>query len=350
MKRTRKNDAAYIDTGWIGVDPDTVRVFLREIGRVPLIDHSQEMALGMKIVLMIRLTELQSDPDYCEENARRVLMDEFPERTDELADVHFTDIISVGMDAKRKLIAANLRLVVTNAKRYQNRGLDFLDLIQEGTIGLNRAAEKYDYRKGYKFSTYATWWIRQSISRSVAEKGRNIRTPVHITEKRNKIEKLRKKMRLAGELKGERSLIDRAIGEKIIPDEKMFYMIYQACAAIYSLDKPLGGNEDSYMLVDVIIDDQNSVMSLEDETDSSLLSTDLEAILLRNLTQLEQKVISLRYGLGVDIALSREELTHVMKFSREKLRQIETKALRKLRSPRIKKLLTDHAYAVTGKG
>lgn len=270
---------------------DPVRMYLKEIGKVPLLSTEDEIELAKGI-------ELGSD------------------------------------EAKQKLIEANLRLVVSIAKRYVGRGMQFLDLIQEGNLGLIKAVEKFDYRKGYKFSTYATWWIRQAITRSIADQARTIRIPVHMVETINRL--VRVSRQLLQEL-GREPAPEEIAAKAEMPVERV-REIMKVSQEPVSLETPIGEEEDSH-LGDFIQDDQVAVPA--DAATFTMLHEQLMEV-LDTLTEREQKVLKLRFGLNDGRPRTLEEVGREFSVTRERIRQIEAKALRKLRHPSRSKKLKDY--------
>jgi len=269
---------------------DPVRMYLKEIGRVPLLSAEEEVELAKRI-----------------------------EAGDE--------------DAKRRLAEANLRLVVSIAKRYVGRGMLFLDLIQEGNLGLIKAVEKFDYRKGYKFSTYATWWIRQAITRAIADQARTIRIPVHMVETINKL--IRVQRQLLQQL-GREPLPEEIAHEMGISVERVREIMKIAQEPV-SLETPIGEEEDSHL--GDFIEDEDAPAPAE-AASFTLLKEQLEEV-LQTLTPREEKVLRLRFGLDDGRARTLEEVGQIFNVTRERIRQIEAKALRKLRHPSRSKKLKD---------
>jgi RNA polymerase primary sigma factor len=263
------------------VSTDALQLFLKDIGRVDLLTAAEEVELAKRI-----------------------------ERGDHVA--------------KQAMVEANLRLVVSIAKRYRNQGLPFLDLIQEGTIGLVRAAEKFDYRKGFKFSTYATWWIRQAVARALADKGRTIRMPVHVVEKLNKI--LRAERKLRSELGREPNSIEIAMDLELTPDE--VDQIRSSAQTPVSLEKPVGDEEESefgHFITD-------ETQPLPDEAAEVNLRKEALMRILETLSQRERRVLEMRYGLDGQTPKTLDEVGRTFSVTRERIRQIENQSLKKLRA------------------
>ncbi len=287
---------------------DPVRLYLSEIGRVPLLSAEQEVDLAKRIEVGLASTaRLHGDPPPSA--ARQTLL-----RHLELA----------GQLAKRQLVEANLRLVVSIAKRYLGRGLLLLDLIQEGNVGLIRAVEKFDYTKGYKFSTYATWWIRQAITRAVADQARTIRIPVHMVETINKLARVQRQ--LLQELGREATPEELATQMELAADK--IRLIMKVSQEPISLETPVG--EDEHSLGD-LIEDPSAVVPI-DAASLSLLQEQIAAV-LRTLSERERKLIRLRFGMADGQPHTLEEVGAEFGVTRERIRQIESKTLSKLRHP-----------------
>ena len=270
---------------------DPVRMYLKEIGQIKLLTMEEELSLADRI--------LQGDPE-----------------------------------AKTILAEANLRLVVSIAKRYVGRGMLFLDLIQEGNIGLMKAVDKFDVTKGYKFSTYATWWIRQAITRAIADQARTIRVPVHMVETINKLARVQRQLTL--ELN--REPIEEELAKKMNMSVEKIREIYKISQEPVSLETPIGEEDDSH-LGDFIKDENN--MSPEEYATNEMLKDEISEVLL-TLTEREEKVIRLRFGLEDGKSRTLEEVGQMFGVTRERIRQIEAKALRKLRHPSRSRKLKDY--------
>ena len=300
---------------------DPVRMYLKEIGKVPLLSPDEE----------ILLAQAMSDGNAAKERLNALKGQEDTISPEELADLKKKQ--KAGERAKQKLAEANLRLVVSIAKRYVGRGMLFLDLIQEGNLGLIKAVEKFDYTKGYKFSTYATWWIRQAITRAIADQARTIRIPVHMVETINKV--IRVSRQLLQEL-GHDPSPEEIADEMGMPVEKVREILKIAQEPV-SLETPIGEEEDSH-LGDFIPDEGASEPS---EAASFTLLKEQLVDVLSTLTPREEKVLKLRFGIEDGRSRTLEEVGKEFNVTRERIRQIEAKALRKLRHPSRSKKLKD---------
>ncbi len=310
-----------IDASTVMLTGDPVRMYLKEIGKVDLLTASEEVDLAMKIEAGLEATEKLEAADAGELELTRAEMR------------RLTRIENVGLEAKQALISANLRLVVSIAKRYVGRGMLFLDLIQEGNLGLIRAVEKFDYQKGFKFSTYATWWIRQAITRAIADQARTIRIPVHMVETINKL--VRVQRQLLQDLG--RDPTPEEIGAEMDMSADRVREIQKISQEPVSLETPIGEEEDS-QLGDFIEDSQAIVPP--DAASFSMLQEQLTQV-LDSLADRERKVIELRFGLVDGHPRTLEEVGREFGVTRERIRQIEAKALRKLRHPSRSKKLRD---------
>jgi len=298
---------------------DTISLYLREVSQIPLLTAEEEVELAKAIKRG--------------ERAQRRLEkkgDELP--PDKRAKLE-ADVIA-GEEARKKLIRSNLRLVISLAKRYIGQGVPFLDLIQEGTMGLMKAVEKFDYRRGHKFSTYATWWIRQSITRAIADQGRTIRVPVHMNDRIRRLYRVSR--RLEQELGREPSIEELAMEMNLSPDK--VERIIEISQRPLSLEKPVGEEQDSEL--GEFIEAQD-IPGPVDEATRELLREDIEE-LLTSLTPREARVLELRYGLADGHSYTLKEVGEKFGLTRERIRQIENEALQRLRHPQRSRKLRDY--------
>ncbi|MEO0539983.1 MAG: RNA polymerase sigma factor SigC [Cyanobacteria bacterium P01_A01_bin.105] len=356
---------------------DLVRLYLQEIGRVRLLDRDEEVAEAQLVQRYMQLLEMRNAAAEAEAGilatyvklvetrdrltsqlghrpslerwaktagvelaALKPSLSEGKQRWAELVGISVDELVEAqaeGLRAKDHMIKANLRLVVSVAKKYQNRGLELLDLIQEGTLGLERAVEKFDPTKGYRFSTYAYWWIRQGITRAIATQSRTIRLPVHITEKLNKIKKAQRKI---SQTKGRTATVDDIAKELNMTGPQVREVLLRVPRSV-SLETKVGKERDTE-LGDLI---ETEDLSPEELVTRDSLRRDLQQ-LLADLTTREQEVIRLRFGLGDGVPYSLAEIGRTLELSRERVRQIESKALQKLRQPKRRNRVRDYLEAL----
>ena len=331
LPETLKTTRGGSGTGYAqGNNEDTVGAFFKEMARYPLLNAEEEIELAHSVKFLMEAEEVRQK---LQENLHRP-----PTKTEWAIALQLDNERQLenrlyrGRTAKRKMIRSNLRLVVSIAKRYLNRGVPFLDLIQEGAIGLNRAAEKFDPNKGYKFSTYAYWWIRQAITRTIANDARTIRLPIHIVEKLNKLKKAQRILKQDLQ----RNPNERELAEALEMTPEQLRQLLQLRRQSLSLNHRVGKGEDTE-LVDLLEDDDLQLP--EDKMNEMMMRQEIFAVLSDVLTEREKDVISLRYGLATSQPYTLEEVGGMFNLSRERVRQIQTKAMRKLRRPQVARRL-----------
>ncbi len=300
-------------------DIDLVRSYLRDIGRVPLLSHEQEITLGRQVQELMELENIESELES--DLGEKPDINAFAERAG-ISAVQLKKKLKIGTRAKERMVAANLRLVVSVAKKYTKRNMELLDLIQEGTIGLVRGVEKFDPTRGYKFSTYAYWWIRQGITRAIAEKSRSIRLPIHITEMLNKLKKGQRE--LSQELS--RTPTIKELSEYVeLPESDVKDLMSKAGQPV-SLETKIGDGEDT-ILLDLL---SNEIDMPSEQIESDCMKGDLET-LLEQLPELQNRVLRMRYGMDGDDPMSLTGIGRVLGISRDRVRNLERDGLRGLR-------------------
>jgi len=300
-------------------DIDLVRSYLRDIGRVPLLSHEQEITLGRQVQDLMVLENLESELES--DLGEKPEINFFADKAG-ISTIQLKKKLKSGRRAKERMVAANLRLVVSVAKKYTKRNMELLDLIQEGTIGLVRGVEKFDPARGYKFSTYAYWWIRQGITRAIAEKSRSIRLPIHITEMLNKLKKGQRE--LSQELSRTPTL--KELSEYVeLPENDVKDLMSRAGQPV-SLETKIGDGEDT-ILLDLL---SNDIDMPSEQIESDCMKGDLET-LLEQLPELQNRVLRMRYGMDGDDPMSLTGIGRVLGISRDRVRNLERDGLRGLR-------------------
>ncbi|MGB3295129.1 MAG: RpoD/SigA family RNA polymerase sigma factor [Phormidesmis sp.] len=304
---------------------DAVGAFFKEMARYPLLKPDEEIELARQVRIILELEERSQE--MSDRLSRQPHLAELAESFG-CTEKQLKQRLQKARAAKRRMIRSNLRLVVSIAKRYLNRGVPFLDLIQEGALGLNRAAEKFDPDKGYKFSTYAYWWIRQGITRTIANDARTIRLPIHIVEKLNKLKKAHRELRK--ELQRTPTEVEVAAALDMTPDQ--LRALQQVQRKSLSLNHRVGKGEDTELME--LLED-NHALSPESQISESMMRQEISDVLTEVLTEREKEIIALRYGLTTGETHTLEEVGRIFQLSRERVRQIQTKAMRKLRRPQV---------------
>jgi RNA polymerase sigma factor (RpoD-like family) len=307
------------------ITDDSVGAFFKEMARYPLLKPNEEIELARQVRFLNDVEGIKEK--LTASLGRRPKLGEVAEVLN-LSEGQVRHQLQLGRAAKRRMIRSNLRLVVSIAKRYLNRGVPFLDLIQEGALGLNRATEKFDPDKGYKFSTYAYWWIRQGITRTIANDARTIRLPIHIVEKLNKLKKAHRELRR--QLQRNPTEVELAQSLDMTPEQ--LRALQQVRRRSLSLNHRVGKGEDTELME--LLEDGNT-QSPESKISESMMRHEITSVLSEVLTEREKDIITLRYGLATGETHTLEEVGGIFNLSRERVRQIQTKAMRKLRRPQV---------------
>lgn len=307
------------------ITDDAVGAFFKEMARYPLLKPAEEIELARQVRFLGQVEEFREQ--WVEEKGGSPTLTQIAEAFS-LSESEFRQKLHHGRAAKRRMIRSNLRLVVSIAKRYLNRGVPFLDLIQEGALGLNRATEKFDPDKGYKFSTYAYWWIRQGITRTIANDARTIRLPIHIVEKLNKLKKAHRELRR--DLQRNPTEAELAKALDMAPDQ--LRSLQQVRRRSLSLNHRVGKGEDTELME--LLEDGNT-QTPEAKISEAMMRKEITGVLSEVLTEREKDIITLRYGLATGETHTLEEVGNMFNLSRERVRQIQTKAMRKLRRPQV---------------
>ncbi|MBD2108829.1 RNA polymerase sigma factor, RpoD/SigA family [Nodosilinea sp. FACHB-13] len=307
------------------ITDDAVGAFFKEMARYPLLKPSEEIELARQVRFLSKV-EAASEK-LQKELGRKPNRQELVEKL-KISEAEFTQKLHEGRTAKRRMIRSNLRLVVSIAKRYLNRGVPFLDLIQEGALGLNRATEKFDPDKGYKFSTYAYWWIRQGITRTIANDARTIRLPIHIVEKLNKLKKAHRDLRRDLQ----RNPSEQELADALDVTVDQLRSLQQVRRRSLSLNHRVGKGEDTELME--LLED-SSTQTPESKISENMMRQEITSVLGEVLTEREKDIITLRYGLATGETHTLEEVGGIFNLSRERVRQIQTKAMRKLRRPQV---------------
>lgn len=304
---------------------DAVGAFFKEMARYPLLKPTEEIELARQVRFLSEVEDLKEtlEKEWGRVPSRAELAEQL-----NITESSFKQRLHQGHTAKRRMIRSNLRLVVSIAKRYLNRGVPFLDLIQEGALGLNRATEKFDPDKGYKFSTYAYWWIRQGITRTIANDARTIRLPIHIVEKLNKLKKAHRDLRR--EL--QRNPTEQELAQSLDVTVEQLRSLQQVRRRSLSLNHRVGKGEDTELME--LLEDGNT-QTPESKISEVMMRQEITSVLAEVLTEREKDIITLRYGLATGETHTLEEVGGIFNLSRERVRQIQTKAMRKLRRPQV---------------